>query len=93
MCLLFSLFPMTFWLIMAYFVFFLARRSEGKAKVLGRALGLWILGLAAAVLLLGIYVQFFVGCPLERRVGQILSGRQDHPTYLIQKPGAARRSF
>ncbi len=93
MCLLLSLLPATFWVVLAYVVFFLANRSEGTRKALGRVLGIWLIGLTACFLIFGAFVQFVGTCPVQRGIVTMLTGERPVPVYPVQTPGAARRSF
>jgi hypothetical protein len=85
------LFPTTFWFVAAYVVFFLARRSHGIRRTLGRALGIWLIGLALVVLAFGATVQFFGNCPLERPLKQILRPRKPDTVYSAPETAKPRR--
>lgn len=93
MCFFVSLFPISALLALAYVVFYLAKRSEGTPRVLGRALGLWLVGLAFCVLVLGAHAQFAGQCPLERALGRVLTEEQPDTLYGAPKAVGARRSY
>lgn len=93
MCLVFCMIPMTFWLVMAYVILYLQKRSEGRMRVFGRLLALWLIGLAACFLVFGAYIQFFTDCPVERRAIRLLSAPRGIPIDARTEPGKARPSF
>lgn len=93
MCFLISLLPMTFWLSMAYIVFFLAHRSDGIRQKLGRVLGLWLIGLACCFVILGAYFQLSGSCPIERIAGRIFQNESLQTYYTGDVKGAARRGY
>lgn len=92
MCLFICIIPMTICLAVAYVVYYVANRSTGKQRAIGRLLCIWTVAIACCFLALGIWVQLFTECQLESRLGRMLSGRQPAP-YVRGAPGATRRGW
>ena len=89
MCLFICIIPMTIWLAVAYVVYYIANRSTGKQRAIGRLLCIWAVGIASCFLALGICMQFLAECPIEGRLGRMLSGRQPAPPA-TEAPRATR---
>ncbi len=52
MCLLISLIPATFWIIVGYFVLFSASKADsGGIRVFGQVLAIWLFVIAAAIVI------------------------------------------
>ena len=49
MCLIFSFVPATFWAIVGYFVLFSSSRTDGRVKILGQALAVWVFVIAVLI--------------------------------------------
>lgn len=64
MCLLFSFFPATFWVVIGFFVYFTSTKSEGSVRKFGQILSVWIFILALLILMFGIYVTITGQCPI-----------------------------
>jgi hypothetical protein len=84
---------MTVALTLAYIVFFLAKRSEGITRVLGRALGLWLIGIAIVVFVLGACMQLYGTCPLDNAVIRALSGEPEVQQIGPRTTTGAARSY
>jgi hypothetical protein len=65
MCFFFSFLPATFWLVIGYFVLFLASRSEGPMATFGRVLSTWIFVISGSILLAGAYFTLSDMCSME----------------------------
>ena len=64
MCLVFSLVPATFWVVVGYFVLFSSRRADGRIRTLGQVLAIWVFVLAALIPLAAAYVTIAGLCPI-----------------------------
>ncbi len=57
MCLIISLIPATFWVILGYFVLFAASRADSNGiRVFGQILSIWLFVIAAAIVIGAGYV-------------------------------------
>ncbi len=65
MCLIFSLLPATFFVILGYFVLFSSRKAEGKIGKFGLILAIWLFIIAAFFPICGAYVTFSGQCPMN----------------------------
>ena len=65
MCFFVSLVPATVWLIIGYFVLFAASRADGRLRIFGQVLAVWIFVIAAVIPLAGAYVTLAGLCPIE----------------------------
>jgi hypothetical protein len=74
MCFFVSFVPATFWLVVGYFVFFAATKSQGGLQVFGRVLAIWIFIIAAFIPLMGLYVTVADLCPAEAIMEKLQSG-------------------
>lgn len=66
MCFFVSLFPATWFLIVAFFVFFAAGKTGGRLQTFGNVLGVWLLILAAFFPICGAYVTASGQCPIDQ---------------------------
>ena len=89
MCLFICLIPVTIWLAVAYAVYYIAKRSTGTQRAIGRLLCIWIVAIACCFLAFGIWMQFFAECPIEGGLGRMLSGRRPAP-QVMEAPRATR---
>jgi MFS family permease len=93
-CILISLVPATAWLVISYVVFFLADRSEGRRKALGRALGLWAIGIAICILAFGAIIEFIGDSSIKSKINKLLDQpRATKTIYDGQEPGKPGRSY
>ena len=65
MCFFFSLIPATVFTVIGYFVLFSSTKTEGKIKVFGQILAIWIFIIATFPLMMGSYVTLSGLCPFE----------------------------
>ncbi|MDH3316374.1 MAG: hypothetical protein OER43_11500 [Gammaproteobacteria bacterium] len=65
MCLFFSFFPATIWVVLGYFIFFSSTKTEGGIRIFGRVLAIWVFIIAGFIPLMAAYVTFAGLCPLE----------------------------
>jgi predicted acyltransferase len=65
MCLIFSLFPATIFVLIGYFVLFSSSKAEGKIRIFGIVLAIWLFIIAAFFPICGAYVTLSGSCPME----------------------------
>ncbi len=66
MCFFFSLVPATVLIVIGYFVLFSSTKTEGKAKVFGQILAIWIFIVAMIPVILGTYMTLSGLCPIGK---------------------------
>lgn len=64
MCFFFSIFPATFWAVIAYFVLLSSARAEGSIKSFGRGLAIWVFILSGLIVLGGAFITLNGWCPM-----------------------------
>ena len=65
MCFFFSFLPATCWVIIGYFILFSSTKAEGRIKLFGQVLSIWVFVMAAMFLLAGAYVSLAGFCSME----------------------------
>jgi branched-subunit amino acid transport protein AzlD len=71
MCLIFSLIPATFLVIVGYFVLFSSTRTEGYVRKFGKVLAIWVFIIATLFPTMGAYVTLSGQCPIEEMMQQM----------------------
>ena len=69
MCFMISLIPATFWTAIGFFILFTSEKAEGRLKLFGRILAVWIFVIAVGVIICGIYMTASGLCPLNKLMG------------------------
>ena len=74
MCFFFSFLPATGWLVIGFFVLFVATKAEGTLQTFGRALGMWAVVIALMFPIAGAYVTLSGSCPMNAMMERMQSG-------------------
>lgn len=71
MCFMFSLFPATIFVIIGYFVLFSSSKAQGRIRIFGVVLAIWIFIIASFFPLCGAYVTFSGLCPIDQMMQNV----------------------
>ena len=71
MCFFISLFPATFWAILAFLVLFASTKTEGAVKKIGQGLAIWIFIIVVFIPIGGAFVTFADLCPIETMLARM----------------------
>ena len=64
MCFFFSFLPATIWLVLGYFIMFSSTKADGKMRIFGRLLAIWVFVIAAFIPMMAAYITLTDLCPL-----------------------------
>ncbi len=71
MCLIISLFPATFFVILGYFVLFSSKKAEGNIEKFGLILAIWLFIIAVFFPIFGAYMTLSGQCPMTEMMQQM----------------------
>ena len=66
MCLIMSLFPATFFMVVGFFILFISTKAEGGVKILGLVLAIWFFIIAALFPIGGTIMTLSGNCPMTK---------------------------
>ena len=64
MCLIFSLFPATFFVLVGFFVLYFSKKAGGGLRIFGIILAIWFFIIAALFPISGTYMVLSGNCPI-----------------------------
>lgn len=71
MCFFMSLFPATFFLVIGFFILFVANKAEGGVRIFGIILAVWFFICAALFPIGGAFIHLTSSCPMTRMMQEM----------------------
>jgi len=71
MCLIFSLFPATFFVLVGFFVLYFSKKTGGGLRIFGIILAIWFFIIAVFFPIFGAYMTLSGQCPMTEMMQQM----------------------